>query len=189
MSRIALFFDGKAFASGLSGRKLDWQKLATWLVDQAGGTELVGAHYFTGVEVGEEARSAGQLRLAGFLRSLSQVPGFFVHRYDRAPRTAGCDECGAEWNFTEEKGVDVALGVQMVQMALRDEFDTAVLLSGDADFVPVVQTLRGLGKRCFVASWGGAYLSGKLRAEAFGHIDLNRGTRSFSCRSTTKGCE
>lgn len=39
----------------------------------------------------------------------------------------------------EEKGVDVELAIDLVSLALDDEFDTVILASGDTDLVPALQ--------------------------------------------------
>ena len=51
-----------------------------------------------------------------------------------------------------EKGVDVFLACDLVDLARRDAFDVAYLVSGDADFCPAVGIARSIGKRVFVAS-------------------------------------
>lgn len=51
-----------------------------------------------------------------------------------------------------EKGVDVSLACDLVDLARRDVFDVAYLVSGDADFCPAVDIARSIGKRVFVAS-------------------------------------
>lgn len=55
-----------------------------------------------------------------------------------------------------EKGVDTKLAVDMVLMAQRNEFDVAVLVSDDTDFVPaleaVVEIKRSIAA-CEVATW------------------------------------
>lgn len=53
---------------------------------------------------------------------------------------------------TEEKAVDVALAVDLVMMAHRDEYDTAYLMSADGDMTPAVKAAADLGKKIFVAS-------------------------------------
>ena len=73
-----------------------------------------------------------------------------------------------------EKAVDVMIAVDMVSMALRNEFDAAYLLSADGDLTPAVHEVRGLGKSVYVASpRRGAQLAGaansyvRMRAEWF----------------------
>ena len=47
----------------------------------------------------------------------------------------------------EEKGVDVALAVDMLTGAFEDLYDAAVLVSSDGDFKPAVEAVQRLGKR------------------------------------------
>ena len=56
-----------------------------------------------------------------------------------------------------EKAVDVMLAVDMVAMAINDEYDTAYLLSRDGDFTHAVTTIQGLGKKVFAASTDSAF--------------------------------
>ena len=45
----------------------------------------------------------------------------------------------------QEKAVDVKLATDLI--VLRDIYDTAVILSGDQDYVPAVQVVKDSGKR------------------------------------------
>lgn len=51
-----------------------------------------------------------------------------------------------------EKAVDVMLAVDMVVMAVRNEFDAAYLLSADGDFTPAVAAVQTHGKKVYAAS-------------------------------------
>ncbi|MGH9185657.1 MAG: NYN domain-containing protein, partial [Acidimicrobiales bacterium] len=51
-----------------------------------------------------------------------------------------------------EKGIDVLIALHMVMGAVRDDYDVAVLASGDSDLVPAVEMVLDLGKRCEVAA-------------------------------------
>ncbi len=51
-----------------------------------------------------------------------------------------------------EKGVDVFLACDLVDLARQDTYDVAYLVSGDADFCPAVTIARSMGKRVFAAS-------------------------------------
>lgn len=48
--------------------------------------------------------------------------------------------------------LDVELALDMHHIALNDEYDTAILGSGDGDFIDVVKRLKELGKRVEVVS-------------------------------------
>lgn len=58
-------------------------------------------------------------------------------------------------DIPREKGIDVLIALEMVLGAVRDEYDVAVLFSGDTDLAPAVEHVLDLGKRCEVASWQG----------------------------------
>ena len=55
-----------------------------------------------------------------------------------------------------EKGVDIMLATDMLQLAWKDLYDTGILVSGDADFAYAAQTVKDMGKfievACFEAN-------------------------------------
>ena len=53
-----------------------------------------------------------------------------------------------------EKGVDIKLATDMIIHASRDNYDVAILVSGDTDFVDMVQAVKDLGKNVEVALFG-----------------------------------
>jgi uncharacterized LabA/DUF88 family protein len=63
----------------------------------------------------------------------------------------------------QEKGVDVALAVDFVRMAVQGDYDIGVLMSTDTDLIPALEAVIALrGRpypRCEVAAWSrpGAY--------------------------------
>jgi len=181
--RVALFFDGKNFYSGLKqsvgARWIDFPKMAKWLVAAVGGDRLWGAYYYTGIESGDAGEQDGQKKLSGFLDMLEIQPGFFVKRFPRKARTFRCQACQAVNHFTQEKEVDTTMVADMLRLAAVDAFDLAVLVSGDADHAPAVEGVRSLGKQVFVASWAGIGLSDRIRKAAFDHVDLTTGLGEF----------
>lgn len=66
---------------------------------------------------------------------------------------AQCPACGRDMRGTEEKGVDTRIATDMISLAWEDAYDTAVLISSDRDFVPVVEFLQTKGKRVFHAAF------------------------------------
>lgn len=52
-----------------------------------------------------------------------------------------------------QKEVDVALAVQMVVHAFKDNYDVAIVVSGDRDFIPAIQEVQSAGKRVEVAAF------------------------------------
>jgi hypothetical protein len=61
------------------------------------------------------------------------------------------------------KGVDIALTKDLLTHAFQNHYDTAILMSGDADYVPVVEEVKRFGKRVLLASFEGKSLSDELR--------------------------
>ena len=56
-----------------------------------------------------------------------------------------------------EKGIDVAIGVDMIRLAMEDRMDVAVLFSSDNDLLPAVEVLWNLPNTTIeLATWAGA---------------------------------
>ena len=60
-------------------------------------------------------------------------------------QVAACPACGGDMRGTEEKGVDVRMATDMISLAWADNYDIAVLVSSDKDFVPVAEFLQTKG--------------------------------------------
>ncbi len=71
------------------------------------------------------------------------------------------------------KQVDISLTTDMLSHAYRDNFDIAILVSGDRDFVPVVNAVCAEGK--IVVLWSvSSGLSDELRRSADYFFDLDK---------------
>ena len=81
-----------------------------------------------------------------------------------------CTECGADMRGTEEKGVDVRMATDMIKLAWEDNYDIAVLVSSDRDFVPVAEFLETKGIKVI----HGAFTpkGRELTKACWGNIDL-----------------
>ncbi|KKM73409.1 hypothetical protein LCGC14_1410780 [marine sediment metagenome] len=63
-----------------------------------------------------------------------------------------------------EKKVDIKIAIDMISLAYENSYDTAILVSGDGDFIPVVKKIKELGKK--VEVWAFRYsLANKLKEE------------------------
>jgi NYN domain len=57
----------------------------------------------------------------------------------------------------QEKGIDVALAVDLVHLAFRRQYDALVVFSGDTDLLPAIELVVSLGLgHVEVACWSGA---------------------------------
>jgi len=144
--KVAIFIDaGNMFhASGYLKVKIDYRKLINFLKRDRW---LLRAYFYTGIpspemmQENEELRSQWK-RQEGFLNELQRM-GIKVKAMPLKRTPEGYIE----------KGVDVLLATDMVSLAFRDAYDTAILVSGDSDYVPVVEEIQQLGKRVENASF------------------------------------
>ncbi len=172
--RVALFFDGKNHMSDLRRAAgdtwLDHGALAEWTVARVKGERLVAAYYYTGIPQPHDGGNHRALR--DLLEELDRRPGFFVRRFERRTASRDCPHCRQPSTYTEEKMVDTSLVAEMLQLAVADAYDVAVVFSGDLDMAPGLKAVRALGKVAWLATFGDHSLSKDLVSHAWGHIDL-----------------
>ena len=75
---------------------------------------------------------------------------------------------------TRAKGVDIALSRDMLRDAFMDNYDVALLIAGDGDYVPLVSEVKRLGKVVYVGFFENTGMSQELRlnADRFFSLDL-----------------
>ncbi len=79
---------------------------------------------------------------------------------------------------------DIGIAMDMIEMAPR--LDTLILISGDGDFVPLVQHLqRAMGCRVEVIAFGKS-ASGKLKEAANEFTDIDANTKKFLIAGSAK---
>ena len=112
----------------------------------------IRASYYTSV-CGDDDRIQ---QVRDSLRALSFDPNVFkkVRKSDKA------------------KGVDIALTNDMLSHAFLGNYETAVLVTGDRDFLPVIEQVKRLGKRVHLHFFGGKNTSDALRIAADEYFDL-----------------
>jgi uncharacterized LabA/DUF88 family protein len=62
-----------------------------------------------------------------------------------------------------EKGVDIQLATDMITHSFKDNYDVAILVAGDNDFVGALQSVKDNGKNVEVALFGKERTSMQLR--------------------------
>ena len=161
---MSVFVDGFNLYHGIheqSGRKLLWLDL--WALSQSllkPDQTLVSVRYFTARVRNDPAGAARQSVYLGALRSVGVrvVEGRFQEK-DQA-----CHRCGSMWRSYEEKESDVNLCVYLMEAARLNEFDVALIVSGDSDMVPAVSAVRRMNPRLrLVAAFPPARFSDELK--------------------------
>ena len=87
---------------------------------------------------------------------------FSAHRkQSQSWRSAGATVIERELRYLQgrpqEKGIDVALAVDLVRLAIQGAYDVGVMMSTDNDLLPALETVRDHGPSgCYieVAAWG-----------------------------------
>ena len=73
---------------------------------------------------------------------------------------------------TKAKGVDIALTKDMLSHAFLNNYDVAILVAGDGDYVPLVEEVKRLGKVIYVLFFETNGISPELRvsSDMFFHL-------------------
>jgi uncharacterized LabA/DUF88 family protein len=139
------------------GWRIDWQKF-TKLLEQDG--EEVWQVYFFSSE--NDQPSAGE---TNFYQYLKEQLHWEVFTYPLGRKTVTCANCNETRTLPAEKGVDVGLATKMLMLGINKAYETAILVSGDRDYLETVKFVKGLGLRVEIVSWRNG-LSSDLAAES-----------------------
>jgi len=146
LERVAIFIDGSNLYHALEGTlKRHDLDFAQFVAKLCGDRCLFRTYYYNAlqdVSIRPEAFREQQ----EFLDTLRKTPYLEV-RLGTIKTAQGTQI---------EKGVDIMLGTDMLYFAWKDFYDTAVLVSGDADFAYALQTVKNMGKHVEVAYFEGA---------------------------------
>ena len=156
MHRVIAYIDGFNFYFGLKSKHwrryywLDMQRLAKNLLQP--DQQLAGTKYFTSLlrpnhDADKAKRQGIYLDTLQTLAGLRIVYGHYLTKRER------CYKCQAEWVRPEEKMTDVNIAVELLADAFADNYDTALLMSGDSDLSAPIEKIRNLfpEKRVVVA--------------------------------------
>ncbi|RUM31989.1 MAG: NYN domain-containing protein [Aquifex sp.] len=139
--RLMIFIDGSNLFHGIRylNIKVDYSKLVEFLRE---GRYLVRAYFYTAVPQEKDVKKGtpewdSLMRQRRFLDELSLM-GIKV-------KTANLRKLPSGEYL--EKEVDIMLATDMLSLAYRNAYDTAILVSGDSDFIHTVEAVQSLGKR------------------------------------------
>lgn len=145
MQRTVAYIDGFNLYFGLRSqnlRHLYWLDLSAVVRRLLEKDErLRTVKYFTSRISGPPEKVQRQNEYIDAIAAQPHTQVYFGH-YQTHRRVCRC--CAYPSEEHHEKQTDVNIAVEMLVDAHRDVFDTAVLLSADADLVPVISALRQL---------------------------------------------
>ncbi len=147
MKRVAVFIDGNNFYFGLrklygknkSLKDFDFQSFANFL---AGEGKVVGICYYN-AQLDREFNSKKFKSQKEFFAKLKSIPNFNLVLCKLLKRNI----TGTNRYYYIIKEDDIHMAVDMVDGSADDTFDTAVLVSGDGDFVPAVRSVQRRNKK------------------------------------------
>ncbi len=128
--------------------QIDPMRLGRLLVTKSRDRELTEVRVYRGVpEATKQPKGYGANRRQ--VAAWEQAGATVITRALRYP---------ADWPASreEEKGIDVAIAVDFVVMAVRNEYDRAILMSTDTDLKPALEAVAALSTgvpHCEVAAW------------------------------------
>jgi hypothetical protein len=168
--RIAIFYDGSYFQQVTNhyryshpiGRRIDLGGLhdfVRWRVSRLEEyppalCQIVEAHYFRGRFTlsdldDKAARDANPGFVEEFLRG-ERVFDQLLSAHNIVPHYLRVD---TRQDPPREKGVDVAMALEAFDVAVTRKLDWVVLITPDADYVPLARKLAAIGTRVMLLGW------------------------------------
>lgn len=170
LRRVMIFIDGSNFLAGYGefqqeqNKKLTihYPSLRDVLLRAARGDkghiifEHIKTNYYASEGIPKKVKSAGDLDVSAkdievFKRSLIENHVKLILK----SKIRG-----------KEKGVDIALAVDLLAMAYSNAYDYAIIVSGDADFINAIEEVKRFGKIVYVASF-----KKRFNEELMTHVD------------------
>ncbi len=111
--------------------------------------ELVGVKYYTSRVSNNPDK---QKRQSTYLDALTSI-GVEIFYGNYQDNNLECKRCGNVWKSAKEKMTDVNIATAIIVDAFKEEYDMAMLISGDSDLTPPIREVHSLFKnrRVFVA--------------------------------------
>ena len=140
--RAIVYIDGFNLYFGLKSKR--WKRyywLDMWLLAErlARRRRLEGVKYFTACVRDDPPKELRQQAFLNALRShrprLEIVYGHFLLK------EVQCRRCAKVWRTAEEKKTDVIIATHLLRDAFHNSFDTAIIVSGDGDLAPPIETV------------------------------------------------
>ncbi len=138
MKRVMIFIDGSNFYHNLKQyykkTHIDFSKFVTKLSGQ--NRELVRTYYYN-APIDRNTNEDEYKKQQKFFEKIKRIDSFEVKLGRLQSKQDGSKT---------EKGTDVNIAVDMITKGYKDQYDVAILISGDADLVQVVQEIKDMAK-------------------------------------------
>ena len=157
--RVMIFIDGSNMYHSLKGHfrrtDVDLGKFTRKILD---GRRLVRIYYYN-AEVGQKEEPERFKDQQKYLAGVEAIPYMELRLgrlvYNNWPNSP-----------PYEKGVDIQLATDMITHSYKNNYDAAILVGGDTDYVGALQAVKDNGKNVEVALFGKGQSSLQLRKVA-----------------------
>ena len=148
-NKIMIFIDGSNVFHGCKKLKflISYEKFITLLRKDRNVMRVV---FYTGIKPGQEEMS--------LLKLLKRIDVKVVTKLLKI-RNFKCKSCDSSIQTFTEKGIDASMSTDLLWFAIQGGYDIAIIVSGDADFIPVVKRISSLGKK--IELWTFKHMAGK----------------------------
>ncbi|EGY24821.1 hypothetical protein DA2_3031 [Desulfovibrio sp. A2] len=143
--RCSFFIDGFNFYHSIDNSPLQnrykWFNYAALARSYLPHSHQLGIiHYFTAYA---DWMPDKKRRHKALIRALLSE-GVKVRRGKFKEKSRYCRWCQKTWKAHEEKQTDINIAIELMSSAFKNEYDTAIIISGDTDLVPAVRRVKNL---------------------------------------------
>ena len=146
IQKLMIFVDGQNLFYGCNsyqkGFVWDYDKFINVLTNLAPKRKLIQVYYHASIapvdpnRLGDDARYRKQQMFYNVLRQKCKT-----EIKETKVQSIPCPNCNTTFKRPKEKGVDVALAADLLLYGMTGDYDVAILVSGDSDYIPVLQKL------------------------------------------------
>lgn len=140
--RLAIFIDGSNLYNGMRDNLESTRVNLQALVAQISQNRRVVRTYYYNAPLTTDYQNELREGQQRFFESINRIP-YVTLRLGRLYRRND--------GTLVEKGIDVALTVECLTLAYENAYDNALIISGDGDYVELVEALKRKGKHVEVA--------------------------------------
>ena len=124
-------------------KRISYTKLIKEIIKD---TDFIRGYYFDAVPepIGKKQRFFDMLRM-------NEITVVTKPLKYKAIKCRHCEKIDA--NVPHQKGVDIALATEAMNLAFENAYDLAIIVSGDNDFEDAIQHIKRKGKKVWVVSF------------------------------------
>lgn len=143
MAKVYAFIDGFNFYHAVdypyTYRKFKWMNLKKLVGCYVLGSDtLEGIEYFTTLATWDAGKVA---RHRLFIRA-NEEQGVVVTYGEFKRKERYCGLCNRKFWSREEKQTDVNIALKLLELAVQERYDKAIIVSGDTDLIPAIKAVH-----------------------------------------------